>query len=51
MADLLDWLAEDGLVKAEDIVDAKEWAVTTGSDLPMAVRLASLLYSPAEGST
>lgn len=51
MADLLDWLVVEGLVKAEDIVDAQERAVTTGSDLPKAERLASLLYSLAQRST
>ena len=38
-------------MKAKDIVEAKERAVTTGSDLPNAERLASLLYGLAEGST
>jgi hypothetical protein len=51
MADLLDWLIEEGLVKAVDIVDAKERAATTGQDLPKAERLASLLYQLAERST
>src|SRR5579859_62886 len=51
IADLLDWLVEERLVKAEDVVDARERAVTTGSDLPNAERLASLLYKLAERST
>ncbi|HVC75231.1 MAG TPA: hypothetical protein VND96_01810 [Candidatus Micrarchaeaceae archaeon] len=51
IADLLDWLVTEGLVKAEDLVDARERAVTTGSDLPKAERLARLLYGLAERST
>lgn len=51
IADLLDWLVEQGLVRAKDVVDAKERATTTGSDLPNAERLASLLYGLAESST
>ena len=48
IADLLDWLVEQGLVRAPETVDAKERALTTGADLPKAERLASLLYDLAE---
>lgn len=51
MVDLLDWLVGERLVEAGDIVDAKDRAVTTGSDLPNAERLASHLYGLAERST
>lgn len=51
MGDLLDWLVGEGLVRAGDIVDAKERAEAAGTDLPLAERLAGLLYQQAEKST
>jgi hypothetical protein len=51
MGDLLDWLVGEGLVRAGDIVDAKERAEAAGTDLPLAERLAGLLYQRAEKST
>lgn len=51
ISDLLDWLVEQGLVKPEDVADAKERAEATSSDLPRAEKLAGLLYELAERST
>jgi hypothetical protein len=51
ITDLLDWLVEQGLVKPEDVADAKERADAAGSDLPQAEKLAGLLYELAERST
>ena len=51
IADLLEWLVTQGLVRPPEIVDAKERALTTGADLPRAEELASLLYDLAERST
>lgn len=48
--DLLDWLVEEGLVRPGDIVDAKERADSAGRNLPLAERLAGLLYEQAEKS-
>lgn len=50
IADLLDWLVQQRLLKAADVVEAKERAQAAGSDLPKAEKLAGLLYDLAEHS-
>src|SRR5262249_56579093 len=50
IADLLDWLVQQGLLKPAVVVEAKEKAHAAASDLPRAEKLAGLLYDLAERS-
>ena len=50
ITDLLDWLVEQALLKAEDVADAKERAEAARSGLPQAEKLTGLLYELAERS-
>jgi hypothetical protein len=51
ITDLLDWLVGQGLLKQEEVADARARAAAASSDLPNAEKLAGLLLELAQRST